>query len=127
MSLESKAKSYREIAEECFEPDDLVNDKLAFSLLSSTHEWVRFVDANYIIQKLKTELEFYKEANRELIDFKRKILTEVHTPLAKIAEARQIIEDYGCGECTPAILLRQVLSFNENQETKSQSSKTGVE
>ena len=36
----------------------------------------------------------------------------------KIVEANKIIEEYGCGECTPAVLLRDVLALNNRKETE---------
>jgi hypothetical protein len=78
-------------------------------------------------EKLVVELNFYKEANRELIDFKRQIMTEVHTPLAKIAEANRILKDliiqfdFGGAIEDQRILvkdLRKVLASNHKQETE---------
>jgi hypothetical protein len=126
ISLEDKAKSYRQIAEECFEPDDLVNDKLAFSLLSSTPEWVRLEEAQKLeveleqanahveslqgivkwraeeLEQAKQEVKLWKK-NRNIYVEKKNKLTE------QIANAKQILEEYGCGDCTPAVLLREVL------------------
>jgi hypothetical protein len=78
--------------------------------------------------KLEIELNFYKTANRELIDFKRQIMTEVHTPLAKIAEANRILKDliiqfdFGGAREDQLILvkdLRKVLALNKPKEMAS--------
>ena len=73
--------------------------------------------------KLEIELNFYKAANKELIDFKRQIMTEVHTPLAKIAEANNILDECdqlsGWGSVENQLMrLREVLAFNKPKETE---------
>jgi DNA polymerase/3'-5' exonuclease PolX len=116
MTLESKAKTSSDIFHSY--PYDCRN----LSEYGRVTKWVPLEEA----QKLVVELEFYKASNRELIDFKRQIITEVHTPLAKIAEANRILKDliiqfdFGGSIEDQRILvkdLRKVLAFNKPKET----------
>jgi uncharacterized protein YigA (DUF484 family) len=54
------------------------------------------------LEQAKQEVKLWKK-NRNIYVEKKNKLTE------QIANAKQILEEYGCGDCTPAVLLREVL------------------
>jgi hypothetical protein len=60
--------------------------------------WVPFEDA----QQIEIESESFKKQLGYVVD-DRDNLTK------KISEANKILEEWGCGDCTPAVLLREIL------------------